>query len=376
MSKAKSCPKIDILLPVKEKFSAAHAGAVATVVYDLVSASTQSSNLTVIGRSVTLPFPNINYVPLKPIKTWIFGKNIGFTAAYIDRLKHRQKPDLIEIHGRCNVAAYVLKKRPDIPIILYLHNDPRDMKGAKSVAERQRLLDGLVQIICVSNYIRNCFLDGLLKNPKLIDKIQVVQNGVVRRLKSPPAKERIIFIAGRMVAEKGILEAASALAEILPSYPEWRLVIAGSKKFKNSIAGKYELKVQEVISKLGNQALMTGFIPIENVRHWQERSAIAACPSLWQEPLGKVVIEALAAGCAVLTTRCGGIPEVAEGRAMIIDKPSVSTFRDGFQKLLKNETLRNDLQAKAWADFPFTNIKMAHKMDLIRLNAMVAFHQH
>ena len=75
---------------------------------------------------------------------------------------------------------------------------------------------------------------------------------------------------------------------------------------------------------------MTGFIPLDQVRDWQERAAIAACPSLWQEPLGKVVVEALAAGCAVLTTRRGGIPEVAEGRALIIDKPSVATFRDGF----------------------------------------------
>ena len=117
---------------------------------------------------------------------------------------------------------------------------------------------------------------------------------------------------------------------------------------------------------------MTGFIPLEEVRHWQERASIAACPSLWQEPLGKVVVEALAAGCAVLTTRCGGIPEVAEGRAMIIDNPSVSSFCAGFKKLLSNEALRSELQAKAWNDFPFTNIKMANKVDLIRHEALAS----
>ena len=111
---------------------------------------------------------------------------------------------------------------------------------------------------------------------------------------------------------------------------------------------------------------MLGFIPPDAVRVWQERAAIAACPSIWQEPLGKVVVEALAGGCAVLTTRCGGIPEVAEGRALIIDNPTVTAFYNGFRTLLSDETLRSDLQMKAWSDFPFTSAAMANKVDILR----------
>jgi len=122
---------------------------------------------------------------------------------------------------------------------------------------------------------------------------------------------------------------------------------------------------------------MTGFIPIDTVRDWQERAAIAACPSLWEEPLGKVVVEAMAAGCAVLTTRRGGIPEVAEGRALIIDRPSVSSLRAGFEQLLTNDKLRLELQAKAWADFPFTSEAMANRVDGLRHIAIhAALHGH
>ena len=197
------------------------------------------------------------------------------------------------------------------------------------------LVAKLAQIICVSQYIKDCFLDGLALDAEDLAKVCVFPIGVSRRLKTPPQKEAIIFLAGRMVPEKGILECAQALADILPSYPEWRLVIAGARRFEQADPNSYEAKVAKAIEPLGNQAEMTGFIPLDQVRDWQERAAIAACPSLWQEPLGKVVVEALAAGCAVLTTRRGGIPEVAEGRALIIDKPSVATFRDGFAKLLK-----------------------------------------
>ena len=87
-----------------------------------------------------------------------------------------------------------------------------------------------------------------------------------RRLTSRPVKEPIIFIAGRMVPEKGILEAALAIADILPFYPEWKLVIAGARRFEDAPAGSYEAKVGKAIAPLGDQAEMLGFIPPDAVR--------------------------------------------------------------------------------------------------------------
>ncbi len=376
MIKSKLNLKIDIVLPAKEAFSEANAGAVATYVHDIIKASKTSNEVTVYGRYVKAPFPGINFVPIKPKMRWLFGKNLGFAVSYLHQLKRYSTPDLIEIHGRCNVACFLAKKRPDIPVSLFLPNDPRDMRGSKSTQERKNLLKNLVQIVCISNYVRDCFLDGLNADLTHSAKVSVFPIGVDRRLKSPPLKECIIFIAGRMVPEKGILEAATALAEILPFHPKWRLVIAGARRFADAIPDSYEAKVGKTIAPLGSQAEMTGFIPVQAVRQWQERAAIAACPSLWQEPLGKVVVEALAAGCAVLTTRCGGIPEVAEGRAMMIDKPTVSAFRDGFEALIKSDELRQGLQAKAWNDFPFTSNAMANKVDLIRQDALASLNRH
>ena len=89
-------------------------------------------------------------------------------------------------------------------------------------------------------------------------KIQNLNCGVTRRLTSLPVKEPIIFIAGRMVPEKGILEAALAIAKILPFYPEWKLVIAGARRFEDAPAGSYEAKVGKAIAPLGSQAEMLG----------------------------------------------------------------------------------------------------------------------
>jgi len=79
----------------------------------------------------------------------------------------------------------------------------------------------------------------------------------------------------------------------------------------------------------------------------------------------------------VLTTRRGGIPEVAEGRALIIDKPSVASFRDGFAQLLNDDQYRHQLQSTAFTDFPFTSKAMANKVDALRQAAFdTAWHGH
>jgi hypothetical protein len=68
---------------------------------------------------------------------------------------------------------------------------------------------------------------------------------------------------------------------------------------------------------------------------------------------------------------------VAEGRALIIDEPSVATFRDGFAKLLNDDQFRHQLQSIAFADFPFTSTAMANKVDALRQAAFdTAWHGH
>ncbi len=367
-------PKIDILLPVKEQFSASNAGAISGVVCDLVKASLAKESFRIIGAKVDFPLMEDCFKGILPKQRWLKGTNIGFAAAYLDFIKSSNPPDLVEVHSRCHVAHYLMRKAPHLKINLYLHNDPRQMKGGRSISERRQLLQGLSGIICVSDYIRKCFLDGLDDSLALSGKVGVARNGAHRWLAKPQTKENIILLAGRMVPEKGILECATAIAKILPSFPEWKLIIAGAKRFEEAAPGSYEDKIAKVVAPLGINAKILGFIPISDMRKWQARAAISACPSLWHDPMPKAVLESLAAGCALITTRRGGIPEVAEGRALIIEDPSVESFIKGFEKLLSDKAYRQKLQKIAWHDFPFTDVAMASKADKLRFDALKINH--
>lgn len=370
-------PKIDLLLPSKERFTAKNAGAISGVVRDLVMSSTASAAYRIVGTAVDTPLECPSFLGVTPASKWSFkglfkGTNIATAAAYLRAIASGPTPSMIEVHSRCHVAKYIAKKRPDIPVVLYLHNDPRDMKGAKTSAERAVLLVKLAGVICVSDYIKGCFLDGLDKTVPEAKKVGVARNGAERWLSQQPEKQPFILLAGRMVPEKGILECATAIATVLAKYPEWKLVIAGARRFEEAARGSYEEKIAKAIAPLGDRAEMRGFIPIEHIRELQATSAISACPSLWDDPMPKAVLEGLAAGCALLTTRRGGIPEAAEGRAHIVDDPTIQSFTAALEQMIGDDTYRKSLQDKAWNDFPFPATKMAHDADLLRAKILTA----
>ena len=363
-------PRIDILLPSKERFGPKNAGAISGVVLDLIEESQTPDCFRVVGTEVETSFSGVAFKGMKPRNTWLHGRNIGLAAAYLKHLRTAGSPDLVEVHSRCQVASYIKMKRPDLNVALYLHNDPRDMKGSRSVTERQRLLRTMSAITCVSDYIRDCFLDGIDPATAPTEKVATARNGARRPSGPSGSKKPMILLAGRMVPEKGILEFSQALAAVLGRHPAWEVVIAGARRFETSSPGSYEAQVANALAPIGGQAKMTGFLPKDQLLELQKQAAIIACPSIWDDPMPKAVLEALAVGSALLTTRRGGIPEVAEGRAHIVDNPDMASFADAIDRLISDQTYRETLQDLAWQDFPFTASRMAEDADTIRAVAL------
>jgi glycosyltransferase involved in cell wall biosynthesis len=69
--------------------------------------------------------------------------------------------------------------------------------------------------------------------------------------------------------------------------------------------------------------VFTGFVPYQRIPDYLHLADIAALPSMWDEPFGLTIAEALAAGLPLVTTRSGGIPEICEGVATIVERDDV-----------------------------------------------------
>ncbi|HEX9373663.1 MAG TPA: glycosyltransferase, partial [Roseiflexaceae bacterium] len=91
------------------------------------------------------------------------------------------------------------------------------------------------------------------------------------------------------------------------------------------------------------------------------RSIAAVVPSIWPEPFGIVVIEAMASGRPVVGSRIGGIPDlVADGETGLLVPPGNPTaLRDALARLLDDPELRERMgQAARWraAEFRATSV--------------------
>ena len=75
-------------------------------------------------------------------------------------------------------------------------------------------------------------------------------------------------------------------------------------------------------------------------------SDIAVVPSIWNEPAGLVVVEAMASGLPLIVTNSGGIPEYTNEESSIIidnDNNIIGNIKAALEILIKDEKLRTKL---------------------------------
>ena len=68
-------------------------------------------------------------------------------------------------------------------------------------------------------------------------------------------------------------------------------------------------------------------------------------PSLY-EGFGLPILEAMACGCPVVTSKEGSLPEVAGDAAFYVDAYDMNNIAEGIEKVFKDEKLRKELSEK------------------------------
>ena len=331
---------IAVVLPPREGFSDASFGAVSLSIRDFTYASATPERVHVFGTPCDEPFAHINYQPIEISSPWYLRKRVR----YMRGLRHMltaNPPALIEVHNRPTIAAEIARWRI-APVSLYLHNDPQDMEGCKTAAARQALGNQLAGVICVSEYIRTRWEDGQTTPATT----HVCPLGLAAPTTQCEKKKQLLFV-GRMVPEKGVHAYADALAQCLPSFPEWKGVFVGGKRFAKEALSDYENGIIKSLSPIENQIEWRGFQDHEATMQAFAESAIAVIPSLWEEPFGRIAIEAMSHGCAVITSASGGLADIVAKEALIAKPCNGETLATHMQQLLNNPAMLSDYQQRA-----------------------------
>ena len=277
--------------------------------------------------------------------------------------KDISKKQLIEIHNRPYLIEKIAKNS-NYPITLFLHNDPQTMKGSKLVRDRKEILKKCEAVFCVSEYVKNKFLEGILINK---EKVHVLYNGVNRQLKTFPTKKKEILFVGRLVAEKGVDLYVDVVENIAKNYPDWTFELIGSFRlgdnknkdiFANSLIKKFE--------KISNQTKFHGFKNQEFIQKKMKTASIIVIPSVWAEPFGLVAAEAMSNGIGIIASDVGGIPEIVKANGVLIKDINKQKIEYALTDLMTNLTKTKKLQRMSWDNFKLSAKKSSEKLDLYR----------
>lgn len=133
----------------------------------------------------------------------------------------------------------------------------------------------------------------------------------------------IIVFSGRLTPEKGIMELILAVKEEISIINCKLLIIGASAYGKDKQPTPFIQKLEEETKPIKDSVIYTGFVDYKDIPSYLKAADIAVVPSMWDEPFGLTVVEAMAAGLPLITTRSGGIPEICEGVATIVERDNI-----------------------------------------------------
>lgn len=140
---------------------------------------------------------------------------------------------------------------------------------------------------------------------------------------------QLLFV-GMLNRDKGIIELLTALSE-MPEV-DYHLNVCG-KLVDKSI----EAELEDLKTKLGDKVSFLGYVVGEDKTKLFHNSDMLILPS-YHEGLPIVIMEALAAGCAIMSTRVGAIPEVlSDENCYWIDKASVDSIKNTLSSIQKDQ---------------------------------------
>ena len=251
-------------------------------------------------------------------------------------------PDAGVVCPGCSASAMTRCLRPRtgpawpaiLPVIPYMRANLRHKQAGLAVAD---------VIVAVSRHVADALCE---RAPELRrTRIETIPNGVdVQRVRadadatSRPISERYALFVGKLAKNKGV----HALVEVASrAHLEMPLVVIGDGPERES--------VEQAAASAGRNVRIQGWRDRREVFQWLRHAELLMFPSVWPEPLSRVLIEASALSVPIAAMNTGGTPDIIVDEETGLLSTSVSGLAEDIARLASDASLRVRLARAAAA---------------------------
>jgi glycosyltransferase involved in cell wall biosynthesis len=260
------------------------------------------------------------------------------------------------------VVSYWLYRRTGLPYIITAHGsdipgfNPNRFKFEHRLLTWywRRIVGHSRMIISPSNFLKSLILQ------KIDAPVTVINNGFTPSEShgSPVDKKNIVLVVTRMFERKGVQYFLDAIRHMKT---DWEFIIAGD--------GPYLSTLKNMASQICQKVRFTGFIKGKTLMDFYRAAKIFVFPSV-MENFPMVLLEAMDAGCAMITTKDAGCCEAVGQAAVTVEPRSADQIRSALDQLMRDpsEISRlSRLSKERAAELAWPNI--AHQVERVLISA-------
>jgi len=302
-----------------------------------------------------------------------FGSQVSALLTVKKTLAYIRQHQITMIHahksGDMRLAALLVALAPDLKLFF---TDHMGVSMSKKDWLHRWMYSHVTRLFSISRATHARNLNAFPLPP---ERITMLYNGIdlrpyqtpssleqrqrIRRALKVPEQGLLLGMPGRINRGKGQIQWVQALAVLAKQSmtAQWHAVIIGEASGEDALKGGYKAQLIERIEALGlsSRVTMAGFQ--SEMAQCLQAIDIAAIAS-HNEAFGLSVIEAMAAGCAVVGANSGAIPELINADVGLLVNPDDSqAFAHALATLIQNDEKRQRIGQQA-RDYALENFGM------------------
>lgn len=221
-------------------------------------------------------------------------------------------------------------------------------------------------VVSISEYVRETALKAGARNITVIHNLAPARSdacGVAGQLPDKTIKANLVYV-GAVSEHKGLVPLVEAFAQLAQDLPTLQLDILGGSRYDTPF--RNQLNQLIALKHLENRVVFHGHV--DDPSSFYRSAALHIAPSICEEALGNVVLEAKREGTPSVVFPSGGLPEMVRHQmdGYICREKSVDALVEGLRWMLADpdrlrrmgEAAREDSEtrfgrqrfAHAWAD--------------------------